>query len=258
MNINSSAIVVELVCSWNIQPNSNEKLSTYDLKFCWMAKSKPQTFLIGSLLYVLLFAGANEDIGGADRDNKCGGEERWEEKVLVDKNASEINETPVDTTIAGIVAINTKTPETRYKEGRPRMEIEKKLYRVKHCFITDAIRENDNDIHLVIEDGDRKNPHTMIAEIPDPRCPDAKKSEWSGNFEEVRDLFLDHATNYRHFLFTVTGVLFVDKAHGQTGRAPNSVELHPITELTIERRINPHLQWTSIFEFLENSWLCWV
>jgi hypothetical protein len=34
----------------------------------------------------------------------------------------------------------------------------------------------------------------------------------------------------------VTGVAFVDFDHGQTGVAPNAIELHPILALTCQRR----------------------
>ena len=204
-----------------------------------MPKANPQKFTIGTIMYVLLFAGASENIGGRDNDNKCGGEEHWAQKVLVDPEAASINLNIEPATIKVLTAIDTKLPENKYKESKPRMEIEKHIYEIKHCFITDVLRENDNDLHLVIEDGAGNH---MIAEIPDADCPEAKKSDWSGNFEEVRATMLTFANNYRHFLFTVTGVLFVDKSHGQTGVAPNSVELHPIIELKKEKSINPIFQ----------------
>lgn len=201
-----------------------------------MAKAKPQKMVIGGLLYVLLFAGAKEEIGGHDNDNICGGEERWQQKVLVDPEAQKINQTPEQTTIANLLTIDTKSKDSKYMEGRPRMKIEEKLYTIKHCFITDVLRENDNDLHMVIEDGHGNH---MIAEIPDPKCPDAKKSEWDENFNEARSSITDVASTYRHFLFTVTGVLFVDKAHGQTGKATNNVEIHPVIEIKKEKQINP-------------------
>lgn len=207
-----------------------------------MAKPKPQHFFIGTVMYVLLFAGAKERIGGRDSNDICGGEERWEQKVLIDPEAQDIHEKPIVTTIEELQKIDTKLPENKYQEGKPRMEIEKQVYTIKNCFITDILRENDNDLHLVIEDGDKKHPHTMIAEIPDVECPQAKESEWAGNYQEVRELILDHSENYRHFMFTISGVLFVDKSHGQTGRAPNGIEIHPITRIKIERKINPILQ----------------
>jgi hypothetical protein len=201
-----------------------------------MPTSKPQKFLIGSIMYVLFFAGSAETIGGHDKDEKCGGEERWPQKVLIDKEAADIPHSFQESTIAQLTQIDTKTPQNRYREGKPRMEIEKHIYKIKDCFITDVLRENDNDLHLVIEDG--KGNH-MIAEIPDPQCPEAEKSDWSSNFEACRKLMLKYGNNYRHYLFTLTGVLFVDKAHGQTGIAPNSVELHPLLEMKVEKKINP-------------------
>jgi hypothetical protein len=128
---------------------------------------------------------------------------RWEEKVLIDPAAKNINETPEVTTIKALLTINTTSPDSKYKEGRPRMAIEDKTYTVKHCFITDVLRENDNDLHIVIEDG--KGNH-MIAEIPDPKCQDAKNSDWSENFNQARNTLIQFASNYRHFLFTITGV----------------------------------------------------
>lgn len=202
-------------------------------------KTKPENFMIGAAMYALLFAGGAEKIGGADNDNKCGGEEHWSEKVLIDAGAPSINQVAETATIKQLTAIDTKTPENKYAEAKPRMEIEKHIYVVKHCFITDVLRENDNDLHLVIEDGAGNH---MIAEIPDATCPDAKKSDWAGNFEEVRATMLKYANNYRHYLFTITGVLFVDKSHGQTGVAANSIELHPIIKLTKEKQINPILK----------------
>ncbi len=204
-----------------------------------MAKANPQNFMVGTVMYVLLFVAGSEKIGGRDNDNKCGGEEHWAEKVLADPSADSISLTIEPKTIKELSAIDTKLPENKYKETKPRMEIEKHIYQVKHCFITDVLRENDNDLHLVIEDGSGNH---MIAEIPDPTCPDAKNSEWASNFEDVRAVMLKYANNYHHYLFTVTGVLFVDKSHNQTGLAPNSVELHPIIELRKEKKINPLLK----------------
>lgn len=202
-----------------------------------MAKPKPQKFIISGLLYVLLFAGASrEEIGGRDNDNKCGGEERWDQKILADPEAQHLNKRPIDTTIAGLLTIDTKLPENKYREGKPRMNIEKRLYRIRHCFITNVLRENDNDLHLVIEDGQGNH---MIAEIPDPKCPKAKTSDWEENFNQARLTMIEFGNNYRHFLFTITGVLFVDKSHGQTGKAENNVEIHPIIEIKKEKQINP-------------------
>jgi hypothetical protein len=204
-----------------------------------MPASKIQKYIAGGVMYILLFAGGSEVIGGGDNDNICGGEDRWQQKVLIDDEADSINTKAKETTIALLTTINTTIPANKFANGKPRMNIEKQVYTLKHVYITDVLRENDNDLHLVIEDG---KGHHMIAEIPDPTCPDAKKSNWSGDIEQSRNEMLKHANNYRHFLFTITGVLFVDKAHGQTGKADNNVEIHPILKLTTEKQINPLLK----------------
>jgi hypothetical protein len=204
-----------------------------------MAVSKVQKYIAGGVMYILLFAGGSEVIGGNDNDNICGGEDRWQQKVLIDKEAATINTKEIVTTIDSLTAINTTIPANKFGDNKPRMNIEKQVYTLRNVYISDILRENDNDLHLVIEDG---KGHHMIAEIPDPTCPDAKKSDWSGEIEQSRNEMLKHGNNYRHFLFTVTGVLFVDKAHGQTGRADNNVEIHPILKLHTEKQINPVLK----------------
>jgi hypothetical protein len=205
-----------------------------------MANPKAKKYFIGGLLYFLVFAGAGtETIGGSDSDDKCGGKERWAVKVMSDQAADFINETPHDTTMAELLKINTTTGVYKYKETKPRMAIESQVYRIKHCFITKILIENDNDLHLVIEDGKK---HTMIAEIPDPDCLDAQNSPFINSFVETRQTLMKYANNYRHYMFTITGVLFVDKSHGQTGKSPNNIEIHPILEIKKEKKINPILQ----------------
>ncbi len=205
-----------------------------------MANPKAKKYLISGLFYLLVFAGSgSEIIGGKDKTKKCGGEERWAIKVLDDQQADSIRENAHDTTIAELLQINTTTKENKYQEKKGRMAIESQVYRIRHCFITKVLIEDDNDLHLVIEDGKK---HTMIAEIPDPKCKDAANSAFINFFIDARQTMADHANNYRHFMFTITGVLFVDKAHGQTGRASNNVEIHPILEIKKEKKINPILQ----------------
>jgi hypothetical protein len=188
----------------------------------------PKTVIIAGLAYVLLFAGAGAGIVERDKDDKCGGVERWDQKVVIDDEADNINTTPVITTIKEMNAISTADLEI--KKNTERQEIEKQVYTIKDCFITHAIRESDNDIHLVIEDGEK---HTMIAEIPDTKCKDARKSEFIEDFRKARKTFLKFQNVYNHRKFDITGVLFVDKEHSKppTGNAKNNIELHPVIDL---------------------------
>jgi len=188
----------------------------------------PRKVIIAGVTYALLFAGAGAGIVNRDNDNKCGGEERWEQKVLIDEKSEDINTTPVLTTIKDMNDISTSNLEI--KKNTERQDIEKQVYTIKDCFITHAIREDDNDIHIVIEDGQK---HTMIAEIPDTKCKDAKSSEFVDDFRNARKTFLKYQNVYNHYKFDITGVLFVDKKHSKppTGNGKNNVELHPVIDL---------------------------
>ena len=188
----------------------------------------PKNVIIAGVTYALLFAGAGAGIVNRDNDNKCGGEERWEQKVLIDEKTEDINTAPVLTTIKDMNDISTSNLEI--KKNTERQDIEKQVYTIKDCFITHAIKEDDNDIHIVIEDGQK---HTMIAEIPDTKCKDAKSSEFVDDFRKARKTFLKYQNVYNHYKFDITGVLFVDKKHSKppTGNGKNNVELHPVIDL---------------------------
>jgi hypothetical protein len=80
--------------------------------------------------------------------------------------------------------------------------------------------EDDSDLHVVLQHGGNH----MITEAPSPSCD-------------------KHATPYRRRQMRiarnhvrlcararVTGVAFFDFDHGQTGVAPNAIELHPILQ----------------------------
>jgi hypothetical protein len=93
----------------------------------------------------------------------------------------------------------------------------------RHVFsVTAAVtlvrQEQDGDLHLVLQaDADH-----MIAEAPSPSCDSRatplRRKQMSKARGGVR--LCAHAQ--------VTGVAFFDFDHGQTGVAPNAIELHPI------------------------------
>lgn len=78
--------------------------------------------------------------------------------------------------------------------------------------------EDDSDLHLVLQ----QRGHHMIAEAPAPYCDRRAKSR----------LHREMAVARRHVRLCararVTGVAFFDFDHGQTGVAPNAIELHPV------------------------------
>ena len=202
-----------------------------------MAKKKKKKLplhhlAIAGVSYALLFWGAASDITGTDSDNKCGGDELWEQKVLIDDSAVRIRKTPQVTTIVDLININTED-EQRTKE-HPRLSFEYQEVTVKNVLIRKVIREDDNDYHLVIQD--RAGNH-MIAEIADPKCDDAKRSQFIDQFSDVRQKMDDYGETFLQYEFNITGVLFRDRSHGQTGKSDNNLEIHPVLKLRKVKKI---------------------
>ena len=101
--------------------------------------------------------------------------------------------------------------------------------------------EADSDYHLVISD-DRGN--TMIVEIPSPSCV-GSSSPFTQAIANVRATFdgkLKATSSFQHVNIPVKviGVGFFDRIHGQTGVAPNGVELHPVLDLVFNPTSTPN------------------
>ena len=165
---------------------------------------------------------------GEIEQTMCGGTERWSQKVLVDAAVNTINFTPIAANVAYMVGITTPTPSSTM----PRYAgVEDKTYNVT-CNITIKKVETDNDYHLVLSDGT----HTMIGEIPDPSCSAAGSSAYVNDYIAARNFIYAHiasgnVSNVNLPLVVVYGVAFVDPPHGQTGAAPNNLEIHPILNI---------------------------
>ena len=78
--------------------------------------------------------------------------------------------------------------------------------------------EDDSDLHLVLQQGGNH----MIAEAPSPSC-DRHATPRRRRQMRVARSHVRLCARAR-----VTGVAFFDFDHGQTGVAPNAIELHPI------------------------------
>jgi hypothetical protein len=196
-------------------------------------KIKIKKVWIGGALYALLFAGITQRIEGGDNDNKCGGEELWDQKVLIDAESSKIKNHPEVTSIKEINGIDSDVE--RRTKNNPRLDFEEKMITVKNVLIRKVILEDDNDYHLVVQDRDGNH---LIAEIVDPECRDAQSSDFIDNYYKVRSLMEKHADDFQHWTFNITGVLFKDRSHGQTGKADNDIEIHPILKLVPTKYLN--------------------
>lgn len=78
--------------------------------------------------------------------------------------------------------------------------------------------EDDSDLHIVLQQGGNH----MIAEAPAPYC-DRHATPLRRRQMRLARLRVRLCARAR-----VTGVAFFDFDHGQTGVAPNAIELHPI------------------------------
>ena len=98
-----------------------------------------------------------------------------------------------------------------------RLPFERHIYTVVAA-VTLVRKEADSDFHLVLQEGG----YRMIAEAPSPSC-DSKATPYRRKQMTQARAALRLCTKAQ-----VTGVAFFDFKHGQTGVAPNAIELHPI------------------------------
>jgi hypothetical protein len=140
------------------------------------------------------------------------GKERWITKTLQDRPRliSVKRETVAD--LAGLIRPKP-APVTR-------RNFERHIYSVDAA-VTHVLVEADQDLHLVLEDG----PAHMVAESPNaPLCTvsatDYRRKQIAAARTKVRICAKAR----------IVGVVFWDHPHTVTGRAPNSIELHPILD----------------------------
>jgi type IX secretion system substrate protein len=161
--------------------------------------------------------------------SSCGGTERWDVKVFTDAAASGIDFAhPHNTSVTHLVNLPTVTPGSSQARITPQ---EDSVYTVI-CNITEFRPESDSDCHLVITDGTS----TMIAEVPDPGCSTVSISPKASNFNTCRTWVhknLGTVINTSVSLppVIITGVAYYDPPHGQSGAAPNNLELHGVISI---------------------------
>jgi hypothetical protein len=119
-----------------------------------------------------------------------------------------------------------QTVSLRYLVTRPaptslpytRLPFERHVFRVIAA-VTLVRLEDDQDFHLVLRDPQGR---TMIAETPALNCTTRATPTLRREMQAARSAVRLCARA------SVTGVAFFDFNHGQTGVAPNAIELHPV------------------------------
>ncbi len=167
--------------------------------------------------------------------NGACGKERWPVKTMSDPQASQVDLTPVDTTVPDLTSL--RAPKTLPEDGRV-VPTEFTTYRLT-ARLVEAKIEADEDIHLVIADP-KNSRDTMIVELPNPTCAGASTSRVVQQMSTVRQAFVGRfgappTTHFERISGTaqITGIAFFDFLHGQTGVAPNGIEIHPVIEFRL-------------------------
>jgi hypothetical protein len=158
------------------------------------------------------------------------GVERWTIKTGTDSGASSVSlGSWISTTIYNMQqsAHPASLPATTRIAPR-----ETTQYSISGTLIKYA-KESDSDYHLVIKDSAGR---TMIVEIPAPNCVGGG-SPFGPGISNARKQFDAKFTATSSFKTTSTavtlrGVGFWDFLHGQTGVAPNGIEIHPVLNIT--------------------------
>jgi hypothetical protein len=157
------------------------------------------------------------------------GVERWSVKTGTDPDASKVNlNSSSNTTITSMRAIPAPSPIPSNNRVAP---TETTVW-VINATLTQYKLENDSDYHLVIQDA---SGNTMITEIPSPTCVGAGSPFLSGiqNARAEFDARFTATTSFQtaNIPVQVVGVGMFDFLHGQTGVAPNGIELHPVLDI---------------------------
>jgi hypothetical protein len=157
------------------------------------------------------------------------GVERWSVKTGTDPDAGLVNlNSSTPTTIANLASLPAPNPIPSNNRVQP---TETTVW-VINATLTKYKLESDSDYHLVIDDGAG---HTMIVEVPSPACVGSSSPFASGisNARSEVDSHLNVTTSFQtaSIPVQVKGVGMFDFLHGQTGVAPNGIELHPVLDI---------------------------
>ena len=164
------------------------------------------------------------------------GTERWPVKTLSDQDATQVNFTPVQSSVAELRSLAAPPSLPQSSRVAP---TELTVFTLTAQAVEMKLEE-DRDIHLVI--AEPANPSaTMITEFPDAdQCSGAVGSAHAAEMRTARAALVGAFGQPSSSQFTnltgtatLTGVGFFDFLHGQTGVAPNGIELHPVVGFTL-------------------------
>ena len=166
------------------------------------------------------------------------GTERWAVKVGTDPDAGVIDTSKIHhTTLQHLVEL----PKPRHLLEAARVNATEKTVWEVQSQIIKYKPEADGDFHVVIADAQGR---TMIVELPDSDC--LKGSPFKNSVNAARKHFEERfpPTKSKRMRSlknpvkaTIRGIGFFDKIHGQTGVAPNGIEIHPVLKICFEGEV---------------------
>lgn len=171
--------------------------------------------------------GDKEDVFAApDASTGSCGVERWSVKTGTDADVAKVN--LGSTTATTIASLDARAAPNTLPSNNRVAPTETTVFSVS-ATLTEFKLESDSDYHLVLSDSAGR---TMIAEIPDPACV-GSGSPFLPSIRTARSTFdarFAVTTSFQtaNVPVQVRGVGFFDFLHGQTGVAPNGIELHAV------------------------------
>ncbi len=174
------------------------------------------------------------DSGTADQEALNGycGVERWSVKTGTDADAGLINlQSTTQTTIASLISLPAPTTLPANNRIQP---TETTVFQLQ-ATLTEYKLESDSDYHLILSDS---TGNTMISEIPSPACVGSSSVLLSGiqNARAEFDALYTPTSSFQtaNIPVTVSGLGFFDFLHGQSGVAPNGIELHAVLDIQFD------------------------
>ncbi len=171
----------------------------------------------------------NQNPGDQEALRGSCGVERWSVKTGTDADAGLINlQSSTPTTIAALTSLPAPTTLPSSNRIQP---TETTVFQLQATLLEYKL-ESDSDYHLILSDG---SGHTMISEMASPACVGSSSRLLPG-IQNARSEFDARYTPTSSFQpanvpVTITGVGFFDFQHGQTGVAPNGIELHAVLDI---------------------------
>lgn len=180
------------------------------------------------IVAILLCLGAGWMAPSGLQAQSCG-VERWSVKTGTDPDAGLVN---LSSTSPNSVVTMRGWPAPSPIPADNRVSPYETTVWVLDVTLVEYKLENDSDYHLVIKDAAG---NTMIAEIPLPACVGAG-SPFAAGIASARSEFDAQYTATGSFQTAnvpvrITGVGMFDFLHGQTGVAPNGIEIHPVLDI---------------------------